>query len=220
MSLNIPVVTPNHTVQLKQLQGLSHPKPYIYSFRCRNGLVAPIPKDMTTYQLSITTDSFTERPMMIWVGFQANKKTDQTFNHAFYKHHNVETMVIKMNNCQIPEKPIKSNWGEADNGMWYEDMLHQRANYLQFAGIYTDNTFINPENMRTMYCVYCFDVSKQSNLVSARSVNCELHVNFKTATPDDLRVYVAWYFDRSLELFTDGKSLNIKSHTDSYSQSH
>ena len=220
LALNIPVITPNNAINLKILEGLRNPKPYNFSFRCRNGLTAIVPRNSTIYQLSITTDSFAERPMMIFVGFQETNLNDQKFNFATYQHENVETMYIKMNNVQYPSKCVSSNWALNDNGFWYESMLHVRANYLQFSGLYTDNTFLNPANFKSMYTVYCFDVSKQHDLVSSRTVSCELHATFRAGVPDHVNVYVAWYFDRTLELFTDGKSINVKSHVDSYSHAH
>ena len=216
MVLNIPVVTPNNAVQLKLLQGLTHPKPYLYSFRCRNGLMAPVPKDAQTYQLTVTTDSFTERPVMMIVGFQETNKEDQTFNHALYSHQNVQTMHVKVNNVQIPNKPIASDFAENDNGFWYEYLLHMRANYLQFPGIYTDNTFMNPDNFKKLYPLFCFDLSKSHDLVSSRTVNTELHATFKSGVADHVKVYVTWFFDRTLELFSDGKQINIKTHNDSF----
>ena len=216
MSLNIPVVTPNNAVNLKILEGIQNPRPYNFSFRCRNGLTAIVPKDARIYQLTITTESFAERPMMIFVGFQKTKLTDQKFNFATYSHEDVESMYIKMNNVQYPNKLVHSNWKANDNGFWYESMLHCRANYLQFSGLYTDGTFLNPDNMKNLYCVYCFDVSKQHDLVSSRTVSCELHATFRSAIEADVNVYVAWYFDRTLELFTDGKTINVKT-TGSYS---
>ena len=217
MALNIPVVTPSNAVNLKILEGIQHPKPYNFSFRCRNGIMARVPKDATTYQLSITTDSFAERPQMIWVGFQTTDLKDQKFNYATYSHQKVQSMVIKMNNVQVPNKPIFSNFGENDNGFWYEDMLHLRANYLQFSGIYTENTFLNPELFRSMYTVFCFDVSKQHDLVASRTVSCELNAVFGDKVADKTNIYVAWYFDRTLELYTNGEAINVKSHSDSYS---
>ena len=215
MALNIPVITPSNAVNLKILQGIQHPKPYNFSFRCRNGLMAVVPKELSTYQLTITNDSFAERPQMIFVGFQTTNVKDQKWNYASYTHQDLETMVIRMNNCQIPSKPITAEFKENDNGFWFEQMLHLRANYLQFSGIYTENSFLNPDLFRSLYTVFCFDVSKQHDLVSSRTVSCELNATFRTEVQDNTHVYVAWYFDRTLELFTNGQAINIKSHTSS-----
>ena len=222
MRLNIPVVTPNNKIQLETLKGLTNPKSYLYSFRAKNCMFAPIPKSVTTFQLSVTSDSMPERPQQLFVGLQRNTQTppdNQKFNHSLFSHEDVLEMVVKMNNCQIPEKPIPANWKNADSGFFYEAMLHQRANFLQFPGTYSDNTFLNPENFEKMYTIFCFDVTKQQNLLSARTVNCELHTTFRTPTNPGIKMYVAWYFDRTLELFSDGKSINIKSQTTSYSHS-
>ena len=177
--------------------------------------MAVVPKEITTYQLTITNDSFAERPQMIFVGFQTTNVKDQKWNYASYTHQDLETMVIRMNNCQIPSKPIASEFKENDNGFWFEQMLHLCANYLQFSGIYTENSFLNPDLFRSLYTVFCFDVSKQHDLVSSRTVSCELHATFRTEVQDNTNIYVAWYFDRTLELFTNGQAINIKSHTGS-----
>ena len=153
---------------------------------------------------------------MMIVGFQETNKEDQTFNHALYSHQNVVTMHVKVNNVQIPNKPIASDFSENDNGFWYEYLLNMRANYLQFPGIYTDNTFINPDNFKKLYPLFCFDLSKSHDLVSSRTVNTELHATFKSGVPDHVRCYVTWFFDRTLELFSDGKKINIKTHNDSF----
>ena len=216
MSLNIPVVTGSNAVNVKILEGLKHPKPYNFSFRGRNGLTAKVPKDARIYQLTITTENFAERPQMIFVGFQKTNANNQTFNYATFSHENVETMHIKMNNVTFPTHLVSSNWKENDNGMWYEYLLHCRANYLQFSGLYTDNTFLNPDNFKNLYTVYCFDVSKQHDLVSSRTVSCELHATFREAIAEHTNIYVAWYYDRTLELFTDGQSINVKSSDPTY----
>ena len=214
--LNIPVVDPSKSITLDSMRGISNPKPYLFSFRRRNGLFAPIPTGVRDFQFTITNESFVERPQMIWVGFQKNETSDQKFNHALYHHANVETMTIKMNNTQFPTKPVKANWAENDNGFFYEMQKDVRSNYLQYPDTYTEGNFLNPVNFKDLYTMYCFDVTKQEYKVGSKTVCCELHIHFKTQTAAGLKVFVAWYSDRTCELFTDGKQLNIKSETESY----
>ena len=49
-------------------------------------MLAPLPPNILDFQQPITSDYFTERPKMIWIGFQRNNKTNQIFDHAFYSH--------------------------------------------------------------------------------------------------------------------------------------
>ena len=116
---------------------------------------------------------------MIWVAFQMGATTDQKFNHALYSHTNVETMVIKMNNTQVPAKPIKTNWTENDNGFFFEMQEHMCANYLQYPDTYTEKNMLNPVNFKDLYPVYCFDVTKQEYKVGSKSVTSKLHIHFK-----------------------------------------
>ncbi len=98
LNLNIPVVNPSTAMTVKSLQGLQDPYPYLFSFRERHGMFAPVPTNILDFQQPITSSYFTERPQMIWVGFQRNNTTDQSFNHALYSHENVESAYITMNN--------------------------------------------------------------------------------------------------------------------------
>ena len=219
LNLNIPVVDPSTAMTVKSLQGLQDPYPYLFSFRERHGMFAPVPTNILDFQQPITSSYFTERPQMIWVGFQRNNTTDQSFNHALYSHDNVESAYITMNNAIFPTNEIKANWAENDNGFFYEMQKDMRSNYLQHAATYTEGNMLTPANFKDLFTIYCFDVSKQDFTLGGNNVTCNLHVRFKTATQANLRVYIAWVSDRTLELFTDGKPLIIRKQIDSYRDS-
>jgi len=218
MTLNVPVVEPSTALTVEALEGLKDPYPYLFSFRERHGIFAPVPAGVSDYQQTITSDFFTERPHMIWVGFQHGATHDQLFNHALYHHENVETAYIKMNNVQFPATLIKANWAENDNGFFYEMQKHVRGNYLQHPATYTEGNMLDPTTFRALYTIYCFDVSKQEFTLGGNNVTCSLHVHFKEVTPANLRVYIAWCSDRTLELYTDGKPLIIRKEVDSYTE--
>ena len=52
--------------------------------------------------------------------------------------------------------------------------------------------------------------------LGSNSVTCDLHLHFKEATTANHGVYIAWFNDRTLELFTDGKPINIRKDIDNY----
>ena len=135
--------------------------------------------------------------------------------HAIYTNENVESAYIKMNNVSFPSTQIKANWAENDNGFFYEKN-DVRANYLQHSSVYTEGNMLDPGNFKDLYTIYCFDVSKQEFTLSGNNVTCDLHVHFKVQTKANLRVYISWFSDRTLELYSDGKPLVIRKHIDSY----
>ena len=85
-----------------------------------------------------------------------------------------------------------------------------RANYLQYQARYSEGNMLSPVNFKDLYTFYCFDVSKQEMTLGSNNVTCDLHVHFKTVTPANLRVYIAWFSD-------DGSPINIKNRTDNFS---
>ena len=141
---------------------------------------------------------------------------NQTANHAIYTNENVESAYIQMNNTQFSPVSIAANWDENDNGFFYEMQKHVRENYLQLNDTYVEGNMLTPVNFKDLYTIYCFDVSKQEMTLGSNNVTCDLHVRFKAATKDHLRVYIVWFNDRTLEMFTDGSPLNIRSQIDNY----
>ena len=214
--LNIPVVDPSNAVLLESLKGMKDPQPYLYSFRQRHGLFAPVPKDIYDFQLTFTTGNFAERPQMVFVGFQRDQTKDQTFNHSLYSHENVETMFIKLNNERYPTTLIKADWANNDNGFFYEMQKHYRENYLQYPSRYAEGNMMNPPTFRDLYTIYSFDVTKGDYTLGGNSIVSSLHVHFKVKTKKNLVVYVTWFNDRTIEFFTDGRPPHIKTQTDSY----
>ena len=217
ITLDVPIVEPSTAVALEYVKGLQSPTPFLYSFRERHGMFAPVPQGVTTFQQAITSTYFTERPLMIWVGFQKiSNVTDQTVNHALYTNEHVETAYIQMNNTQFPAVTIPANWTRNDSGFFYEMQRHMRENYLQLDDSYVEGNMLNPSNFRDLFSIYCFDVSKQEMTLGSNNITCDLHVRFKEATQEHLRVYIAWFNDRTLEMFTDGSPINIRSQVDNY----
>ena len=214
--LNVPIVDPATNIRVEYLKGINDPRSYLYSFRERHGMFAPVPKEIQDFQQPIASSFFTERPQMIWVAFQTCGTTDQSVNHALYSNENVETAHIMMNNTQFPLNKFKADWNENNNGFFYEMQNHMRANYLQTSSCYSEGNMLTPANFKGLYTIYCFDVSKHEMTVGSNTVTCDLHVHFKSPTQDKLRVYIAWFNDRTLELHTDGKPLAIRREIENY----
>ena len=174
---------------------------------------------MNDYQIVFTTDSYPERPQMVFIGFQKNQTDDQKYNHALYTNEHVETMYVKMNNRMFPENLVKADFENNDPGFFYHSMLNTRANYLQNPSRYGEGSHITPVTFVKLYAIYTFDCTKGDYQVAGQSIVSSLHIHFKKPTPDNLKVYIAWFNDRTLECFSDGKSINIKSLTsESYRQ--
>ena len=217
ITLNIPVVRPSTAISLEYIKGIQEGGSFLYSFRQRNGMFAPITTGVRDFQQTITSAFYTERPQMIWVGFQTVSTTvDQTANYALYPNTNVQSMHIRLNSTQVPATLIESNWAENDSGFFYEMQKHMRANYLQYPARYTEGNALTPPNFSTLYSIYCFDVSKQELTLGSNNVTCDLHVKFREVTPANLRVYIAWINDRTIEMFTDGSPIIIRREIENY----
>ena len=87
---------------------------------------------------------------------------------------------------------------------------HLRENYLQYPGTFSEQNMLNPCNFKELYPIFCIDATKQAYEITSKSVSCELHVDFKSPTTENLKVFIVWTSDRVLDLKTDGSDINIK----------
>ena len=53
-------------------------------------------------------------------------------------------------------------------------------------------------------------------MLQNKNMHLVAHGHVKAQTQAHLHVYVAWYSDRTLEFFTNGKPINIKTQTNSF----
>lgn len=215
LTINVPIVEPSNTLIVETLRGLTDPKTYLYSFRRRSGMSAPVPANVYEHQMTVVTTTYVERPQMLWIALQKDITDDQKTNRAIYWNSDVQTMSVDINNVQFPVNLVPAQPKECDLGMFYTMSQQVRENYLQVSDTFTEGNMLNPHNWRTMYPIYVFDVTKQNFSVGAKSVTTKVNIRFRTQTPANVTIHVCWYSDRTLELATDGSCLNIKENTDS-----
>ena len=91
---------------------------------------------------------------MIWVGFQRNNTTNQTFNFALYSHENVESAYITLNNAQFSTNIITANRAENNNGFFYQMKKHMQSNYLQHSATYAESNMHTPPTFKHVAKLY------------------------------------------------------------------
>ena len=214
--LNIPIVDPSSSLKVELLNAMDTNTPYLYSFRERHGMYAPVSPGVRDFQQAITSTFFTERPQMIWMAFQTIGTEDQTANFGIYTHANVESAYIQMNNSQFPARTTKALWTQNDNGFFYEMQKHCRDNYLQQDSTFSEGNMLTPANFKSLYPIYCFDVSKQELTLGSNTITCDLHVTFRVAVPANMRVYIVWFNDRTVQLSPAGNPIIIRREMDNY----
>lgn len=207
--LNVPIVKPSDALRATFLSNINSKMRYDWTFRQRTGMMRAVPAGITSYNIPICNTSYDERPQFLLCGFQLAAKTDQSFNFSVFTPENVMEMFVRQNNIQYPRTPKPANFEKNDLGMFYENLLGFRANYLQFLGDYEPTTQITPLTFKKLYAIFTFDCSKTEHLVT-RNVQTQLAVKFRTATGTGLRIYVCWIGDRTLGLNSDGSSISIK----------
>ena len=172
--------------------------------------MVPVSAGNRDFSQVICSTSFAERPQMIWVGFQIGGVTNQNKNYGVFENADLESAYVVMNNVQFPHTIIKADWAENNFGFFYEMQKNMRDNYLQMPSRSNESNMIDPKSFRNLHPIFCFDVSKQYHTMEANTVICELHCHFSADTPANLKAYIGYFNDRTLEMRKDGSELIIR----------
>jgi hypothetical protein len=66
---------------------------------------------------------------------------------------------------------------------------------------------MSPSAFKSLFTIYCFDLSKHREEITQQTVTTVLHINFKEATTQNIRCFVTSLSDKEIILQSDGKQI-------------
>ena len=102
-----------------------------------------------------------EKPRWIFIGFQTGKSSDQTQNPAFFDHANLKNMYVMLNSVRYPAVDYNLSFANQQFSRAYGDAALFVIRYFGINELITRSN-ISPADYKTLYPLFVFDVSKQS----------------------------------------------------------
>ena len=145
---------------------------------------AVIPPTSTSFSWRLSVKSSPEVPRFIIVGFQTNKIGNQKTNLSLFNNVNVSNMYVMLNSMRYPAVDYNISFDKQQFSRVYGDAADFRSKFFNMDELVSSPN-INPSDYRTLYPLFLFDVSKQSEKLKYSTTDIQVKMHFSVGIPNN-----------------------------------
>ena len=168
---------------------------------------ASIPQT-TSFSWRLSVKSSPEVPRFIIVGFQANKIGNQKQNPSIFDNVNVSNIYVMLNSMRYPTTDYNISFLGQKYSRVYGDAAEFRSKFFNMDELISSPN-INPVDYRTLYPLFLFDVSKQSEKLKYSTTDIQIKMYFSANPPADTQAYAVIISDRLINFQSDGNKFSV-----------
>ena len=206
-SLYMPLVIPNDMEKLNLYKIIESKATLDVGYRMRQCDTIAVPQS-TSFSWRLSVKSSPEKPRWIILGFQTNKDGDQEQNPAIFDHCNLTNAYVMLNSTRYPAVDYQLNFGQQKFSRMYKEAADFRKNYFGMDELIS-NSNINPADYKTLFPLFVFDVSKQSERLNNTITDITIKAQFSANVPANTEAYALVISDRILKFQSNGKKMAI-----------
>ena len=132
---------------------------------------------MTSFSWRLSVKSSPEVPRFIIVGFQTNKSGDQDANPSIFDNVNVNNIYVMLNSMRYPTADYNISFLATKFSRVYGDAAEFRTKLFNMDEL-VSNPNITPSDYRTLYPLFLFDVSAQSEKLKYSTTDIQIKMHF------------------------------------------
>ena len=167
----------------------------------------PVPAGVGTFTWRLGVKSSPDIPRFIIVGFQTDKSNNQTANPAIFDHCEVRNIYVTLNAKRYPDTDYENNFTINKFSRIYGDASLFRKKFYNMDELIS-NSGINPVNYNTLYPLFVFDVTKQSEKLKTSVSDIHIKASFNGDNPQaDTIAYAVIISDRLFHFVSDGSKI-------------
>ena len=205
VSWYMPRVIPNDT-QKFTLTKIIESKPLLnVAFRMRQCDTITITQS-TSFTWRLSVRSAPERPRFIIIALQTDRGHDQKKDPAAFDHCSVKNMHVVLNSDRYPTNDYNADFAKKSISRFYKDACDFIPKY---SGVFNAQCNIGPADYATLYPLFVFDVSRQSERLKSGIVDVTVKMEFSTAVPAKTQAYAVVICDRIIKFQGDGSKMNV-----------
>ena len=170
---------------------------------------ASIPQNSTSFSWRLSVKSSPEVPRFIIVGFQnTNKIGNQKQNPSLFDNVNVSNIYVMLNSMRYPTTDYNISFDEQRFSRVYGDAADFRSKFFNMDELISSPN-INPSDYRTLYPLFLFDVSKQSEKLKYSTTDIQVKMFFSNGLLFYTQVYGVIISDRLINFQSDGNKFSV-----------
>ena len=177
--------------------------------QCDNTQV-PLNKKTFTWRLGVKSSP--DIPRFIIVGFQSDKNNNQIANPAIFDHLYVRNIYVTLNAKRYPDTDYNNDFIKNQYSRIYGDATLFRKKFFNMDEL-VSNSGIEPIDYKTLFPLFVFDVSKQSEKLKTSVSDIHIKAFFDPAPgnaanpPANTMAYAVIISDRLFHFVSDGSKI-------------
>ena len=165
-----------------------------------------VPATSTNFTWRLGVKSSPDIPRFIIVGFQTNKNNSQAFNPAIFDPLNVRNIYVTLNAKRYPDTDYDNDFTENHFSRLYGDASLFRKKFYNMDEL-VSNCGINPQEYKTIYPLFVFDVTKQSEKLKTSVSDIHIKASFGNNPGNNTMAYAVIISDRLFHFVSDGSKI-------------
>ena len=204
----MPHVTPADKYKMELYKIIERKEKIPVGYRMIQCDSASIPTNSTSFSWRLSVKSSPEVPRYIIVGFQTEKSGNQKQNTSTFNNVDVTNIYVMLNSTRYPTTDYNISFDGQRFSRAYGDAAEFRSKFFNMDELIS-NPNITPSDYRTLYPLFFFDVSKQSEKLKYSTTDIQIKMFFDDNIGDDTQVYGIIISDRLINFQSDGNKFSV-----------
>ena len=179
--------------------------PVAYRMRQCDSISVP---QSTSFTWRLSVKSSPEKPRYIIVGFQTGKDDDQEQNPSIFDNVDVSNMYATLNSTRYPAVDYNMSFPKQQFSRAYGDATAFRSKFYHMDELIS-NPNITPTDYKTLYPLFVFDVSKQSERLKNSITDIQIKTQFNANVPVGTEAFAIVISDKMLTFQSDGNKMSV-----------
>jgi len=206
-SLYMPIIAPSDMEKLNLYKTIESKISLDVGYRMRQCDTITVPQS-TNFSWRLSVKSSPEKPRWVILGFQTNKDGNQEQNPAIFDNCNMTNAYVMLNSTRYPAVDYQLNFDQQKYSRMYKEAADFRKNYFGMDELIS-NSNVNPADYKTLFPLFVFDVSKQSERLKNSITDITIKAQFSANVPANTQAYALVVSDRILKFQSDGKKMSV-----------
>ena len=161
-----------------------------------------------SFSWRLSVKSSPEVPRFIIVGFRTDKNNDQEQNPAIFDNLNIRNIYAMLNSNRYPTLYYNLYFPAQQFGRAYGDVAEFRSKFFNINELIS-NPNISPFYYGSLYPLFLFDVSKQSERLKYSTTDIQIKIEFNRQVPAGTEGYAVIISDRLINFQSDGNKMSV-----------
>ena len=169
---------------------------------------ATIFQNSTNFSWRLSVKSSPEVPRYIIVGFQVGKSGNQKTNPSLFDNVNVSNIYAMLNSTRYPTTDYNISFPAQRFSRVYGDTADFRSKFFNMDELVSNPNF-TPFEFKTLYPLFLFDVSKQSEKLKYSTTDIQIKMHFNPGLAANTQAYGVIISDRLINFQSDGSKFSV-----------